>query len=229
MIWPFISRLEQRRRKGCAQSTDRIMQKFLCHSLLRKQKDWREITVVALDLETTGLDPQKDQILSVGLVEIHKGVIKLDTAWHKIINVGTEIPEESAVIHQITDDVVADGEPLEQVLPELLKRLSGKVMLVHYDTIEQGFIDAACRKFYGSPFLTQTIDTLKIAHRHMRRLNDTVQPESLRLFNLRRTYGLPEYKAHNALYDALATAELFLAMTAEIAPRGKQPLGDYLN
>jgi DNA polymerase-3 subunit epsilon len=42
-------------------------------------------------------------------------------------------------------------------------------------------------------------------------------------------YGLPQYKAHNALYDALATAELFLAMAAEIAPGGNHQIGSFIN
>ena len=58
---------------------------------------------------------------------------------------------------------------------------------------------------------------------------DTIQPGNLRLFNLRPHFGLPQYKAHNALYDALATAELFLAMAAEMAPNGNYKIGDFIN
>ncbi len=186
------------------------------------------MTLVALDLETTGLNPHKDKILSIGLVELRRGSIHLDSAWHRIINVGTAVPEETAVIHHITDDIVAEGHSLETVLPELMQKLQGKVMLVHYANIEQEFLNAACQRLYGSPFLIQAIDTLKLAYRQLERRNYTVQSGDLRLFNLRKLYGLPEYKAHNALYDAVATAELFLAMASESAPNGKQPLGDFL-
>lgn len=205
------------------------MREFLGQPMADKKQDWRELEIVSLDLETTGLDPQTDEILSVGLVELKKGNIHLDTAWHKIINVGAAVPESTAVIHHITDDIVAQGEPLESVLPELLNRLTGKIMLVHYSFIEQEFINAACKKLYDSPFIIQTIDTLPVAQRRMERRNHTIQPGNLRLFNLMTYYNLPHYKAHNALYDAIATAELFQAMTMEISPRGKQRLGDYLN
>ena len=46
------------------------------------------------------------------------------------------------------------------------------------------------------------------------------QTGDLRLFNLRPRYNLPRYKAHNALSDAIATAELFMALAAEMAPGG---------
>ncbi len=232
MIWPFTllgNRLERQRKKFAAQSESPLMRDFFTAPLLPKQQDWREQTIVALDLETTGLNPDQDKILSMGLVEIRRGVIHLDSQWHRIVNVGSAVPEESAIIHHITDDLIAEGEALEQLLPQLLQRLAGKVMLVHYAHIEQEFLNAACLKLYGTPFLIQTIDTLQLAHRQMARRNHTIQSGALRLFNLRKMYGLPEYKAHNALYDALATAELFLAMSAENAPQGRQPLKDYLN
>jgi len=228
-MWPFTQPKETLRKKACAQAQEDVMREFLGQPTADKKQDWRELEIVSLDLETTGLDPKTDQILSIGLVELKKGNIYLDTAWHKIINVGAAVPETTAVIHHITDDIVAQGEPLESVLPELLKRLTGKVMLVHYSFIEQQFINAACQKLYGSPFIIQTIDTLPIAQRRMERRNHTIQAGNLRLFNLMTYYNLPHYKAHNALYDAISTAELFQAMTMEISPHGKQRLGDYLN
>ncbi len=228
-MWPFNPPKETLRKRAYALARTDVMRAFLGQPLADKKQDWRELEIVSLDLETTGLDPQTDQILSIGLVELKKGNIHLDTAWHKIINVGAAVPESTAVIHHITDDIVARGEPLESVLPELLNRLTGKIMLVHYSFIEQQFINAACKKLYGSPFIIQTIDTLPIAQRRMERRNHTIQPGNLRLFNLMTYYNLPHYKAHNALYDAISTAELFQAMTMEISPKGKQRLGDYLN
>jgi DNA polymerase-3 subunit epsilon len=176
------------------------------------------VDIVALDLETTGLDPQRDSILSYGLVRLRDMAIRLETARHEVIQVREDIPETAAVIHQITDDVAAAGRPLEQVLPDILAQLAGRVMLVHYAKIEQGFLDAAFRRLYGAPFVIHTIDTLVLARRLFEIRNPTIQANNLRLFNLRPQYNLPQYKAHNALSDALATGELFLALAAEMYP-----------
>ena len=75
----------------------------------------------------------------------------------------------------------------------------------------------------------QTIDTLEIAQRVFERRNHTIQPGDLRLFNLRPRYNLPQYRAHNALSDALATAELFLAMAENLYPGRPCPLGEFLS
>ena len=217
LLVPLLSK-EWQRRHALRKAVHKVLRDYLATPLPDKRTPCRDWDIVALDLETTGLNPHKDSILSYGLVHLNGMSIRLETARHEVIQVQEEIPEESAVIHQITDDVAAAGIPLEQVLPDILDRLAGRVMLVHYARIEQGFLDAACRRLYGAPFVIRTIDTLVLARRLYEIRNHTIQANNLRLFNLRPQYNLPQYKAHNALSDALATAELFLAMAAEMFP-----------
>ncbi|MCB1773031.1 MAG: 3'-5' exonuclease [Gammaproteobacteria bacterium] len=220
---------EYARKKALAKAPAGPLADFLAAGRMDRSADCREIPIMAIDLETTGLDPKKDVILSIGMVEVNNWGVNLGTAWHRIVRVDQAIPGETAVIHHITDDQSAAGEPIEALLPEVLRRMAGKPMLVHYSPIEQNFIDAACRKIYGAPFVTPIIDTLEIAQRVYERRNHLIQPGDLRLFNLRPRYNLPQYKAHNALSDALATAELFLAVADNLYPSGKCPLGEFLS
>ncbi len=228
-MWQRFFSKETQRKRALSRAAPGIMRDYLAVPFVDNKTDWKSVEIVALDLETTGLDPKKDHILSFGLVHMQYSSIQLGTAWHEIVRIDEQIPESSAVIHQITDDASAAGTPLEELLPKLLLRLAGKVILVHYKNIEQNFLDAACRRLYGIPFIIPIIDTLPIALRLMELRNHTIQPGNLRLFNLRPHFGLPQYKAHNALYDAIATAELFLAMAAEIAPSGNYKIGDFIN
>lgn len=221
MLQRFFS-LEYLRKRALAKAGPGVLHDYLSTPLTCKKTACDNLVIVALDLETTGLDPARDKIISYGLVEIRHMTVKLETSRHQLISIEEEIPEESAVINQITDDQVATGIPIESALPELLERLAGKVMLVHYSNIEQNFINAACLKFYGAPFVIPIIDTLVLAQRMFERRNHTIQTGDLRLFNLRPRFNLPNYKAHNALSDALATAELFLAMAAEMVPKPDQ-------
>jgi DNA polymerase-3 subunit epsilon len=220
---------EYQRKRALARAAPGPLADFLATPFPDQEQDCREIEIVAVDLETTGLDPRKDDILSIGLVHIDRFGIRLNTAWHRIVRVEQAIPGESAVIHQITDDQSAAGAPIDELLPEVLRRLAGRPMLVHYSPIEQDFIDAACRSLYGAPFVVPIIDTLEIGQRVFERRNHLIQPGDLRLFNLRPRYNLPLYKAHNALSDALATAELFLAMADNLYPGRPCPLGEFLS
>jgi DNA polymerase-3 subunit epsilon len=217
----FLS-LETLRKRALSKSLPGALHDYLSTPLTPKKTHCDDLVIVALDLETTGLNPRKDKILSYGLVEIQHMAVKLETSRHQLIAIDEDIPEESAVIHQITDDQAATGISINEALPELLSRLAGKVMLVHYASIEQNFLNSICQKLFGAPFVIPTIDTLVLAQRLFERRNHTIQPGDLRLFNLRLRYNLPNYKAHNALSDALATAELFLAMAAEMVPQPKQ-------
>jgi DNA polymerase-3 subunit epsilon len=217
-MWQRFFSKDFQRRHALSRAAPGVLYDYLATPLPGKKMPCTEAEIVSLDLETTGLDPKKDSILSYGLVHLGDMNIRLESSQHQYISIKQEIPEESAVIHRITDDKAAGGSPLEEVLPELLATLAGKVMLAHYARLEQNFLDAACRELYGAPFVIRTIDTLVLAQRRMEMRNHTIQTGDLRLFNLRPRYNLPQYKAHNALSDAVATAELFLAMAAEMFP-----------
>jgi DNA polymerase-3 subunit epsilon len=198
---------------------------FLAQPFPLPKEDFRKADYAALDLETTGLDPQADQILSVGLVIVRNGNrIDLATAMHRLVRPKGGIPEESAVIHQITDDQAATGGRLHETMAELLQRLAGRVMLAHHARVEVQFLDRACRRLYGQRLVIPVVDTQVLAKRALDRTNQGYHGGELRLAALRSRYHLPRYPAHNALSDALAAAELFLALTARHAPGHKVPL-----
>jgi len=227
-MFNLFQRKDKLRQQARKKATHPVMLKFLSRPFPSVKTPWDEIEIIPLDFETTGLSPQQHQILSYGKVHIDHGIIRLATAGHELVKVQSLIPESSAVIHHITDDEVRDARSLEEVLPDLLDVLGGKVMLVHYNKIEQGFLNAACQLLYGSPFIIPTIDTLILSQRALQKRNHAIEPSSLRLFNMRDTFHLPHYKAHNALYDALTTAELFLALEAQITPTASTRLRDLI-
>jgi DNA polymerase-3 subunit epsilon len=166
---------------------------------------------LALDFETTGLNPEKDAILSAGYTTIRNGRVILRESGHFLVRVDVPLPASSVVIHQITDDAMKQGVPLSEVVEHLLEHMQGKVLLVHYAAIERGFLNTACRKLYGIRPPMRIVDTLEIEKRLIVRRQQGIAKGQLRLFNLRRQYNLPRYRAHNAMEDALSTAELFLA------------------
>lgn len=219
---------DSRRRRALKRAAPGPLQDYLAAPLPDRRMPLNDARIVAMDFETTGLDPKQDDIISIGLVDITHGAVQLDSAWHRVIRVSRALPAESVTIHQITDDQIAQGVSLQSVLPYLLQRLQGNPILVHYRHIEQNFLDAACLHHYGAGFVASIIDTLELAQNIFERRNHTIQPGDLRLFNLRPRYNLPRYKAHNALMDAIATAELFLAMAADMVPKGNARLGDFL-
>jgi DNA polymerase III subunit epsilon len=219
--------LEYRRRRLLGRAGAGPLREFYRQPFVAGGSDCRELRFVALDLETTGLDPMSDAILSIGLVEIHRQRIDLSSACHVLLRADRPIPEQSVIIHRITDDQAADGERLESVLPGLLARLAGKVLVAHHADFEMRFLGQACQRLYGAGFLMPVIDTQRIARRGLERGNQVIGPQTLRLAECRRRHGLPRYRLHNALSDALACAELFLVQMGQHGDNRPIKLNDF--
>jgi DNA polymerase-3 subunit epsilon len=176
--------------------------------------DYRKVEYLAIDLETTGLDVAHDLILSVGYVVVRGASIDLSSARHRVVRIDRSIPEATAIIHQITDDEAAGGDELSEVMDELLHCLAGRVMIAHHARIETGFLTHACKRLWNRKLLVPVVDTQTLAYRTFERRQIPFKGADLRLHALGDRYNLPRYGAHNALSDALASAELFLAQAA---------------
>lgn len=180
--------------------------------------------LLAVDVETTGLDPKKDQILSIGFVPVNGNEIDLSGAGQVLVRAGVEVGE-SASIHGITDDALADALPPAAALDVIFAALHGRVMICHHAAIETGFIGNACNAVHGFRPRLSVVDTLALQFRLLSQGFDDEPPQgSLRLWTARSQFGLPRYAAHNALTDALACAELYLAQTAELQAASTKPL-----
>jgi DNA polymerase-3 subunit epsilon len=220
--------MEWRRRWRLRRAPAGPLRDYLSQPFPRPGSDYRDVEYVAVDLETTGLDARRDQILSIGWVRLTGRRIHLATARHRLVRVEGAIPADSAVIHQITDDLAATGLDLAQALPEFLHDLAGRVMIAHHARVERTFLAAACKRLWQQGLLVRTVDTQAIARRIFERRGTAFKGSDLRLHALGERYNLPRYGAHNALSDALAAAELFLAQAAHRDTGSGMKLAEFL-
>ena len=98
--------LEFRRKQLLRRTPAGPLREYLAIPFPDPAQNYNEVTYLAIDLETTGLDMTQDHILSVGSVEIKGDHIDLSTACHCIVNTELSLSEESVIIHQLTDDLV---------------------------------------------------------------------------------------------------------------------------
>jgi DNA polymerase-3 subunit epsilon len=180
-----------------------------------------DVPMVALDFETTGLDPNRDSIVSIGLVPMSMSRIRCNAAKHWIIKPETRLHSTSVVVHGITHSAVADAPDFSTLIDTLLARLQGKIVVVHHSPIERGFLDAALKRHIQEGIEFPVIDTMAIEARFSRTKRQTLwrsltarKPASIRLTDSRTRYHLPYYRQHQALTDALACAELLQAQCA---------------
>jgi DNA polymerase III subunit epsilon len=186
---------------------------------------WDSVTYWALDLETGGLDVRRDGVLAVGMVPIRRGAVVLGDAYASIIrpDVGY-MSAESIQAHQLVPSDIVVAPPLAQVVPEIERRLADGVLLVHNARIDVGFLRRSFRESgrrWPRPRVVDTIDLLVKLQTKQRFLDSTATSRTpvLNLAAARRDLGLPDYAAHDALMDAIATAELFLVLRRRLHVR----------
>lgn len=218
--------LERQRRYWLARVPDGPLHDYYSTPFPDRSLDVAQVTFVALDFETTALDPERAEILSLGFVPIRALHVALAESVHRFVRPSGAVPTESAIVHGILDDRAHRGEALRDTLPTLLRALSGCVLVAHHAGIEHRMLDRACRTIYGTPFVAPVVDTLALEKRTLERGGQPIVGNALRLGALRERYNLPRYRAHDALVDAIATAELLLAQIAYRSTRRRPTFGE---
>lgn len=192
----------------------------------------QDTSFVALDFETTGLDPVRDGIVSIGLVPLTLDRIHSSKAQSYLVKPRVQLNESSVIVHGITDSAIAQAADLELYIEPLLQALAGKVVLVHHLPIERAFLYHSLMSRLGEGVVFPMIDTLALERGFTqsglqgwwRSITAQAKP-SLRLADCRQRYQLPAYQPHHAVTDAIACAELFQAQVARhltvLTPVGK--------
>ena len=90
------------------------------------------LAAVSLDLETTGLDVARDRIVQIGLVNLDGDRMLAESSFNRLINPGMAMPGPAARITGLSDADLADAPLLETVLPDVISKLSGRVLIGHH-------------------------------------------------------------------------------------------------
>ncbi|MEE4245431.1 MAG: exonuclease domain-containing protein [Kangiellaceae bacterium] len=193
-------------------SSNRQQKDYAEQLIADKSKLVKDIKIVSLDLETTGLNAKTDRIVSAAWVMIDHGVINLNaTQHHYVKTVTTRQHFDSIAIHGIHPTELSDGIAPEHLIERVIEHTTGAVLLAHNVMSDWRFLNRLCQRFWRKHFICPVIDTLAIERQRLERRQALINPNSLTLAACRKRYGLPEFAEHDPLNDSLATAELFLA------------------
>ena len=197
-------------------------------SLFRRARPWDSVVYWALDLELGGLRPGKDPILSVGMVPIRGGTVRLGESFRSLVRPPRSLPidPESIRIHHLVPEEVAAAPRLIEVLPEITRRVHEGVLLVHFAAIDLPFLERAyhsCGWIWQGPPVVDTKDLL-LRWANYTRPDTPRELLPLNLAKARTEFGLPDYGVHDALADAVSTAELFLVLRQTLGARSLREL-----
>ncbi|MCL1051796.1 3'-5' exonuclease [Shewanella abyssi] len=219
--------LKSKLRWRTLKTSNRTIKHYYRSVLGNLSKPLLQIPLMAIDLEMTGLDPKFDQILSIGLVPIHNGMLQLGKAQHKLVSIDGSVGD-SAVIHGIVDRQLATAISAKEAMVWFLSQTQGHVLVAHHAPLDMCFLKAEILRSLGEKMSFVAIDTMSLERSRLLRQHEVLKEGSLRLDACRRRYGLPVYAAHNATVDALACGELLLAQMVAIAGKDDLNLFDLL-
>jgi DNA polymerase-3 subunit epsilon len=186
--------------------------------------DWADVTFWVLDLETTGLDPVRDHMLAVGMAPIRAGTIRYGERFHTLVRPARldDLPMDGLRAHHLLPSELADAPSVADVLPDIDRRLREGALVVHVAAIDLAFLGEAYRHAalpWPRPPVIDTVDLLRRWHARRHAFRPHPPPPPVGLAEARAAFALPPHQAHDALADALATAELFLVLRSALDVR----------
>lgn len=183
-------------------------------------RDPEGFDLVVIDTETSGLDIARDRLLSIGAVGVRDGVLDFADSYHALLR--QEAPTHGAdiLIHCIGTGQQAHGEPPAQVLQTFAAWCAGRWAVGYHAEFDRRMLERACREAgQPAPAVAGWMDLAVLAPALLpeRRVRGR-RPASLD--DWLDSYGIDEVDRHDALGDAVATAQLLLPVLQAARARG---------
>lgn len=178
-------------------------------------------TFIGFDLETTGVDPEKDRIVTAAVVEVLHGAVVRERTW--LVNPGVEIPTAASRVHGIsTDRALNEGmNPIRatsQITGQVWYALSNGIPLVAMNApFDLTMLDRECRRYDVQPIeelLESSSEAVVLDPLVLDRFVDPYRPGKRTLESLAQYYRVPLSNAHEAYADALAAVHVTSAILA---------------
>jgi DNA polymerase-3 subunit epsilon len=163
-----------------------------------------ELKVVVFDLETTGFYPEKgDQVLSIGAVKMTGQQVDDHDTFYSLVKSDLPLSAEISTLTNIHEHQLRDAPPARDVLMQFFKYTQSLTLVAHHSKHEKSFMQKMTWDILRSRFEHRIIDTSFL----FRLSNPLVK--SLPLEDVCRDCGINIKNRHNALGDAIMTAQIW--------------------
>lgn len=162
--------------------------------------------IVVVDVETSGLSLSRDHLLAIGAVGIHGGRIAMADCFEVLLRQEVASEKPNILVHGIGGTAQRTGLPPAEALLDFLEYLDGAPLLAFHALFDETMLRKACRKFLGFE--------LRHAWADLANLLPELYPQHAKkchaLDDWLNCFSLHNDARHNALADAMATAQLGL-------------------
>ena len=170
-----------------------------------------EEEMVVFDCETTGLNPKKDDIISIGAVKMKGNKILTNEAIHIYVKQEKQISHESIAIHQIRHCDLYDAVSIEEAIDKFLYYIGSRPLVGYYLEFDTAMINKYIKPLYGIHLPNRQIEVSALYYDQ--KLVETPGGHiDLRFNTILEALDLPKLEGHNALNDAVMTAMMYLKL-----------------
>jgi DNA polymerase-3 subunit epsilon len=182
----------------------------------RYKEAWRSVELVSLDFEATGLDFIRDRIISFGTVPIRRGGVELVDSVYQLVDPGDVRPSPGSITVHGLRAIDLVGAPSVQAARTTLRRaIDHRFLVTWWAPVEAAFLDSL---FGGGrqAWMRRAVDVRELVLGLEGR-----RAATLTLGQAADRFGVPVASPHNALDDALVTAQLFLVVATKLGRRAR--------
>ena len=174
---------------------------------------------VALDCETTGLNPRSDEIIAIGAVRIVGNRVLTSERLDLLVRPEHGVSAESIRVHRLREQDVQDGVPAEEAMRRLLHFIGARPLVGYYLEFDVAMINRTLKRTLGLTLPQEKIEVSRLYYDHVfQQLPPHKQQENteidLRFATIMDALGLPTRDAHDALNDAVMAALAFVKLRA---------------
>lgn len=168
--------------------------------------------VVSVDCETTGLNPRKDDIISIAAIRIKGSRILTSEAFRATVKPKAQMAADAIKVHQIRKSEAAQGWALQDILPGFLKFIGSRPLVGYWIDFDARMLNKGVQHFLKISLPNQRIDVCDL---YYDRKYGNAPPNTkldLKFASILQDLNLPPLQAHDAFNDALSTAEMYVIL-----------------
>lgn len=170
---------------------------------------------VVVDVESSGLNLMEDRLISIGAVAVVGGKVALGDSFYAVLQQATVSDKPNILLHGIGGTAQAGGKPAADALLDFLEYLGRDPLVAFHVTFDQTMIGRAMRQYLGLNFRHRWSDLAYL----MPALNPALAARHRSLDDWAGCFGIGNDARHNALADALVTAQLLQVCLSQCGGR----------
>lgn len=174
--------------------------------------------LVALDCETTGFDPQRDEIISIAAIKIRGRRLLTGQSLRLMVRPERAPTATTVKVHRLRPMDVAAGQPMSEALPRLLEFIGCRPLVGYYIDFDVRMINKYMVDILGARLANPTVEVSRMYHayRYLRQRGDSTHRYTgkcdLSFATIRQDLDLPELAQHDAFNDALLAALMYVKL-----------------